>query len=216
MAEESKTFLKAEHLAHWYLRLNGFMTVNDFVLHREHKPWGQRTDADIFGVRFPFRKELNFDDDALFFGVKKPLFVIAEVTQGECKLNGPWTDRAKENIQYVLNALGAFEPKAIDDIAGSLYEQYRYEGDSYRIDLIAFGKKTSDRLSDPSKPVVQITFDYVARFIFRRFTQYWNMKKDHQHWDLAGRTLWGLAEKYSNSEEEFVRNALRAVGITQA
>jgi len=39
------------------------------------------------------------------------------------------------------------------------------------------------------------------------------MKKDHQHWDLAGRILWNLAEKYFNSEEEFARNALLAAGI---
>lgn len=215
MAEESTQSLKVEHLAHWYLRLNGFMTVNDFVLHRDHKPWGQRTDADIFGVRFPFRKELNFDDDALFLNLKKPLFIIAEVTQGECKLNGPWTDSGKENMQYVLNALGAFDPKAVDDIARSLYGQHRWQDNSCRIDLLAFGKKISDRLSDPSKPVVQITFDHVARFIFRRFIHYWNVKKDHQHWDLAGRTLWNFAEKYFNSEEEFVQCALRAAGIMQ-
>jgi hypothetical protein len=61
--------LKVEHLAQWYLRLNGFMTINDYVLHNDQKPYGQRTDADIFGVRFPLRKELEFEDDDLFRSV---------------------------------------------------------------------------------------------------------------------------------------------------
>jgi hypothetical protein len=204
--------LKVEHLAHWYLRLNGFMTVNDFVLHRDHKPWGQRTDADIFGVRFPFRRELNFDDEQ-FLRHGKPHFIIAEVTQGECKLNGPWTKEPSQNIQYVLRALGAFEPKNVDDIARSLYERYTYEDTLWRIDLIAFGRQKNHRYSDPTKPFLQIVFANVASFIFHRFTEYWNMKKNHQHWDYAGRTLWDLVEKHRNSEGDFVRETLSAFGM---
>jgi hypothetical protein len=74
--------LEVEHLAHWYLRLNGFMTINDFVLHPEHKPWSQRTDADIFGVRFPFRQEQDFEDAEPFLLQRKPYFIIREVTGG--------------------------------------------------------------------------------------------------------------------------------------
>jgi hypothetical protein len=213
MTDDKRT-IKVEHLVHWYLRLNGFMTVNDFVLHRDHKPWGQRTDADIFGVRFPFRKELNLEDDPIFSKRNKPLFIIGEITRGECKLNGPWTDPSKQNMQYVLNGIGAFEPHAIDPIAQSLYERYSYEDDSLRINLVAFGKAISSTLSDPDKPVIQITIDRMTRFIFQRFRKYWIMKKDHQHWDYTGLELWNLAEKYRNSEDEFAQNALRAVGLT--
>ena len=45
--EREHTTLKVEHLAQWYLRLNGFLTMNDFVLHRDHRPYGQMTD-EIF------------------------------------------------------------------------------------------------------------------------------------------------------------------------
>jgi hypothetical protein len=44
-----------EKLAYWYFRLNGFMTMESFILHDEsRKGLPQRTDADIYGVRFPF------------------------------------------------------------------------------------------------------------------------------------------------------------------
>lgn len=204
--------LKVEHLAHWYLRLNGFMTINDFVLHPDRRG-GQRTDADVFGVRFPFRKELDFDDDALFTECKNPHFIIGEITQGPCKLNGPWTRPADENMQYVLNAMGAFEPKAVDGIAQSLYERQNYEDDICRIDMIAFGRQEWIEGSNSVKPQTQITFDHVARFIFQRFIQYWYRKKDHQHWDFAGQSLWDLTEQHLNSEETFVEDALRAFGI---
>lgn len=206
--------LKVEHLAQWYLRLNGFMSINDFVLHRDHKPWGQRTDADIFGVRFPFRRELNFEDDEPFRYTEKPHFIIAEITQGECKLNGPWTKPDRHNMQYILQALGAFAPKELDGIAKSLYEKFYFDAPDFRIGLIAFGKNASDDLAQHGKPLLQLEFHLLCRFIFRRFRQFVNIKKDHQHWDYAGRKLWELTEEHWNSEEAFVRFALSAFGIT--
>lgn len=41
-----------EELAYWYLRLNGFFTINNFVLH--HNREGRTSDADILAVRFPY------------------------------------------------------------------------------------------------------------------------------------------------------------------
>jgi hypothetical protein len=208
--------LKVEHLAQWYLRLNGFMTINDFVLHRDHKPWSQRTDAAIFGVRFPFRKELDFEDDEPFRSVGKPHFIIAEITQGECKLNGPWTKPECENMQYVLQALGAFNPKEVDGIGQSLYEKFHFDAPDFRIELIAFGRKASNDLSDPEKLLTQLEFHALCKFIFRRFRQFIHIKKNHQHWDYAGRKLWDLTEENWSSEESFVKQALNAFGLATA
>jgi hypothetical protein len=43
----------SEQLAYWYLRLNGFFPLTNFVLH--HHGTGERhsSDADIVAVRFP-------------------------------------------------------------------------------------------------------------------------------------------------------------------
>lgn len=75
---------------------------------------------EIFGVRFPFRQGLNFTDDDPFLHQTKPHFMVGEVTRGDCKLNGPWTDPKKENIKYVLQALGAFEQSTVEEIAREL------------------------------------------------------------------------------------------------
>ena len=66
-----------EALAYWYFRLNGFLTTANFVIHDEGGA-GQRTDADILGVRFPFRAELLEDpmvDDALFTRIDDRPFI---------------------------------------------------------------------------------------------------------------------------------------------
>ncbi|MBL8528753.1 MAG: hypothetical protein JNL68_13785 [Burkholderiales bacterium] len=44
-----------ERLAYWYLRLNGFLLVEDFVLHRE--PDARTSDADLLAVRLRHSNE---------------------------------------------------------------------------------------------------------------------------------------------------------------
>lgn len=43
-----------ETLTYWYLRLNGFFPITDFVLHRGDKVLPRSADCDLLAVRFPF------------------------------------------------------------------------------------------------------------------------------------------------------------------
>jgi hypothetical protein len=49
--------ISSEKLAYWYLRLNGFLTITNFIVHPDFGR-SQRTDVDILGCRFPYRQEL--------------------------------------------------------------------------------------------------------------------------------------------------------------
>ena len=40
--------LDPEKVAHWYFRLNGFLQIENFVVHPERRG-GQGTDADLLG-----------------------------------------------------------------------------------------------------------------------------------------------------------------------
>src|SRR5712692_9036231 len=93
--EVTMVYYRTTKLAYWYFRLNGFLTMENFVVHPQNKGPHQ-TDADLYGVRFPHRTELKMTDDIPFIDKnKKPLFVLVEITSGECKLNGPWMDKGK-------------------------------------------------------------------------------------------------------------------------
>src|SRR6266540_3603201 len=122
--------MNSEDLAYWYFRLNGFFTIVNFVLHPRSRG-SQLTDADILGVRFPFRAEfpegpeadeLEFRSDGL-----APFFVIAEVTTGECKLNGPWRNPAAGNIQRVFEAVGLFGAADAEKVAAALHRRGRFK-----------------------------------------------------------------------------------------
>ena len=179
--------LSAESLSYWYLRLNGFMTIESFILHGHP---GQRTDADIYGVRFPNRSELGMNDDVYFKHQTKPHLVICEIKRGPCFLNGPWKNKDKENIQYVLHAIGAFLNASIDTVAAALYDEYAFEDANYLIQLFAIGSNRNEDYVETRPGLVQLTFPEMLKFVHQRFTAFHNEKRDHQQWDATGQMLW--------------------------
>jgi len=116
-----------ESAAEWFLRLNGFFTVQNFIVHpvkREESQ--QRTDADVLGIRFPNRQEIvggiSLDDHKDFRNAQRPIFVIAEVKSGPCSLNGPWTDPDAQNVTNVLRSFGEMSSAPFEKISERLYE----------------------------------------------------------------------------------------------
>ena len=113
----------AEELAYWYLRLNGFFLVENFVIHRfektedeEHK---HASDADLLAVRFPFVKEIIGErpvvcHDELFqkFRGDKILGLIVEVKSSEKPSEIKIFDNAYR-MKYALNRLGILTDRQI-------------------------------------------------------------------------------------------------------
>lgn len=92
--------INPEKVAYWFFRINGCLTIENFVLHPERHEEGssQITDADLLAVRFPYGAELglfsdHMEDHKAFESNEKINLIIAEITREPCKLNGPWTKR---------------------------------------------------------------------------------------------------------------------------
>jgi hypothetical protein len=174
---------KFEQLALWYLRLNGYLTVPNFILHPD-TPGSERTDVDVLGVRFPYSNEIAGrkmeTDSNLVRQDKKIDFVIAEVKSGRCDLNGPWTDEKLENMHYVIKWLGMVPESEVPDVARELYSDKRCERDKWIIRLVCFGSRTSQHLP---KNVVQLTHERVIDFVSKRFEKHANIKSPHKQWD---------------------------------
>ncbi|SRR5208282_756003 len=209
-------FFPAPKIAYWYFRLNGFLTIENFVIHPEprKKPQSQETDADLYGVRFPFRRELNMTDDSPFEAKRtRALFVIAEVTRSECKLNGPWVSKERKNIDYVLSAIGAFPDEQKAAVAASLYEHCVYPkpadaGKECEFQLIAVGKSRNEELQKAHPHLLQITLEKMLTFMYQRFSSYRSQKRDHSQWDDSGQTLWTESE-HCKKVEEFVEKIIK-------
>lgn len=182
-----------ERLAYWYLRLNGFLLLENFIIHPDRGN-EQRTDADLLGVRFANRSEnpvLPMADDPVvadsstFCNV-----VIVEVKKGRCELNGPWTRQDDENIQRVLRALGCFPESEVNLVAKELYKQGRYATADVTCRLLAFGDYVGHLA------ISQIMFDHMIQFIHNRFKAYRRQKSSIGNWPLDGRILRQMADRF--------------------
>jgi hypothetical protein len=187
--------MKQESLAHWYFRLNGFMTILNFVLH-PRRAGSQRTDADILGVRFPYRAEFPEgaeSDDKPFSNAQKPFFLIAEITRGQCKLNGPWTNPAAGNVDAVLAALGVFHPETIPGVAQDLYRNGTSDRATLTSSLMCVGNSRNQELLERLPAVPQRTWAEIIAFVWRRFQAHRRIKTDVEQWDADGQMLWRMS-----------------------
>ena len=203
--------ITAEELAYWYFRLNGFLTIQNFIIHDERIA-NQRTDVDILGVRFPFRSEINMEDDAWFTKVSsKPLYIITEVKTGLCNLNGPWTSPDKKNMQRVLKSLGSLEESLIANASKDLYDQGFYEDEGCRVNLICVGKDENNQMKSKFPHVPQILFKEILEFIWSRFKKFHEQKKVNQQWDTVGQDLWRCYDLNRDNKQEFVNTVLNGI-----
>lgn len=206
MKASQQNRISAQGLAYWYLRLNGFLTITNFVVHPDRGNL-QETEADILGIRFPYRAEnlvRPMPDDSVFSRIRdKSYIAIVEVATSECKLNGPWTKPERQNMLRVLRAIGAFPPKETSIIAESLYERGTYRSQLYHVGLLCLGARVNPDVVESRPEVEQILWEQVLQFIHRRFAGYLNEKRSHSQWDNDGHFLWDTFLKSKDDVDGF-------------
>lgn len=199
-------------LAYWYFRLNGFLILENFIVHDDTSA-NQRTDADILAVRFNHRSENRIRpmiDDAKVAECNALCnVIIAEVKTSRCALNGPWTRREDQNVQRVLAAIGCLPPNLCDDAAESLYSKGKYVGEQAAIRLIACG----DQQAQLKPKIRQILFDDMLKFIYRRFREYRLQKASHGQWDADGKKLWDLS--HMGNTPDYLKQARQYFDLPQ-
>jgi hypothetical protein len=196
-----------ERLAYWYLRLNGFLSIENFVVHPDQGV-NQRTDADLLAVRFRHRAE-NLErpmaDDPRVSDVDTYVnLIIAEVKTSACALNGPWTRVPDRNIHRVLAAIGCVEEPKTDAVAKSLYAEGCFQDETATIRLMAFG----DRPGELSIPAAQVLYDDMSEFIWDRLRAYDREKRSVGNWAPDGQKLRRAFDGAGNDETAF-RNSVR-------
>lgn len=217
--------LESEKIAYWYFRLNGFLQIENFVVHPERRG-GQRTDADLLAVRFPYRAERLFDDPhdimrddvaRLSLSADQIDVIIAEVkTNQPCTLNGPWTREDHQNVHRVLAAIGCLPPHHIGQAAADIYGTGIHKSEmGLRVRLVAVGANRSDELAANFPEVTQLVWPEMLAFIWDRFHTYRRQKTQVDQWDAQGLLLKHFADHTRNAAE-FVATALDRMGVRYA
>jgi hypothetical protein len=203
-----------ERLVYWYLRLNGFLLLEDFVVHPDDGA-EQRTDADILGVRFQHRSEnvmrSMVDDPRVAECGTYVNIIIGEVKRGYCALNGPWTRPGDANMQRVLRAIGFFSEDQIETAARSLYSTGIFQTELATCRLMAFGNRRG-HIAIPDVP--QVLFGEMIQFIHRRFREYERQKSAVGNWAWDGQAL-REAYRTNRAIQDFTRVVRELFDIPQ-
>src|SRR5437763_2513848 len=108
----------SEWLGLWYLRLNGYFTLPNFVAHGRRGPL---TEVDVLGARFPHSREFE-DDPTLHIPADRIDIVFAEAKAKRIdELNGPWGSPEKGALDYVLKRVGLVKEEDLKALAEEIY-----------------------------------------------------------------------------------------------
>lgn len=211
----NRPIARAERLAYWYFRLNGFLTTENFIVHPD-TGGDQRTDADVLAVRFAHRAEnlvRPMDDDPRVTECGTYLnVVIAEVKTGRCALNGPWTDPEAGNMERVLKAIGCVPDEVTQDACENLHARGAWTGDDLTIRLFALGESRDESLPIPVGQ--QLIWTEVIDFCVGRFENYRQEKSSLGQWTPDGRLLREVSLR--EGSEGHIRSAFNLTPAHQA
>lgn len=208
---------KYEELTKTFLRLNGYFTIDNFIVHNGDadisnsykKVIPQSTEIDILAVRFPFQKEqsgklLIVNDRNLI--LKKDLIdlvIVESKSQNENKPNSTFTIK---NIKYILHFFGFTDDENyIDTISNELYEKYSSIWQNYSIRYIITSETINKHYAD--KGLQYILIDDIIDFIIHIRSECWfnegmGVSSYHKQWNCFMNDVFKILNQATLTPEE--------------
>ncbi len=113
----------AEEAAFWYLRLNGFFPISNFVIHRSEGVL-HTSDCDVLAVRLPFTFEAVGGGDADWdtdltreLDFTRPIGLVCEVKSGRYETEQLFR---RETLEYSIARRGFVPREGVADVAAEL------------------------------------------------------------------------------------------------
>lgn len=188
---------RVEKLAYWYLRFNGYLTVENFTVHPDHKK-DPEAEVDILAVRFPLSKEepdrYKFERDPNLILPDVADFIIGEVKSGLCAINEKsWLDPSRKNVEYALEWMGFLQSDQIPSVAKELYNNLRWASGGYSVRFVSFGARANDDLAKKYPTLPQMFLENMMSFVYRRLTTGCN-SLHRENWDPYIRSVANMIE----------------------
>lgn len=218
---------KAEILTKWYLRFNGYFTVDNFIVHNpdniSNGVISNTTETDVLAIRHKHSKEIAgklhiANDEALIDELDFMIdFVIAEVkTGGENKPNKVWREKNKNAISYIIRFAGFIESEEqIQTITDKLITDSIYVEDnkSFRIRLVLFSETPPNQ---NWKNLKHIPLEHIVDFLLYVRGQCWieneiGVASIHYQWDSTVNKIFEIAnqpERNINEKKEKILQIL--------
>lgn len=175
-----------ETLVYWYLRLNGFFPLVDFVLHRHEETISNSADCDVLAVRHPHTYEAiggqttDWDPKLSAMGIKlrdRIIGIIVEVKTGQDIYeirNNTRLSFCNDRTKYAVQRLGFWPQANTADVVDALNTEVSYQDDTFQV----FKLLVADKMPPVEQPEKwkQLTLKQVETFIVERFKKYQGQK----------------------------------------
>lgn len=168
-----------ESLTYWYLRLNGFFPLSNFVLHRANIENRPSADTDLLAVRFPHVYEEiggqadDWDHERFAnWGIRldEPIALIVEVKTGpRSSVVRAWR---RERLMAAIQRLGIFEPALVENLVGALQERSRIRESGWVLAKLLVSNQPST-----DGPWLNLTLGEAEEFVRRRIERYRDPKR---------------------------------------
>lgn len=219
-----KTLLNGMTLLHekftsWYLRFNGYFTIDNFVVHAADDAGRIRngliaphTETDSIAIRMPYSSEiagnLRIANHNLLVENQNERFdvIIAEVKSGNDNTpNGVWKNKKLNPIKYILRFVGLYPEAMIDTAANDLANRYTYENEKSRIRYIIFANEPNKHYK--AQGLTYITFSQIVKFLVEVRGQCWvesgiGVASIHYQWDEQINKIFEIANDFEHSPNE--------------
>lgn len=206
-----------------YLRLNGYFTVPNFILHAADDPTriskgaiGNYTETDVIGVRFPHSREVTGglvikNHDILVDGANgKVDVVVAEAKSGNSDTpNAIWVGpNARLAASYIARFVGLHRENELDAVADGIASRFSFEDERCRLRYILFSDQPNGHYQ--AKGVSYITYQQALEFIVSIRGECWiesniGVASVHNQWDALLIDVFKVANKTQESVDSRVR-----------
>lgn len=177
-----------ETLTYWYLRLNGFFPLTNFVLHKHDEHNNEvkySADADLLAVRFkhvyePVGGQKDdwdkwFEENGLIFG-NRVTGLIVEVKTGRVEPELAEKAFSKARLRYAVKRFGFYhDSSTVDARVTELASNSVVTSKRYRIGKLLVTAKTVNSLQT-YPPCLHITLSDIEDFISKRMEKYSDRK----------------------------------------
>ena len=175
-----------EVLTYWYLRLNGFFPITNFVLHDVHQRENRKYsgDCDILAVRFPFVSEkirgkyLDWDQDFfrdLGLTSDRAIGLIVQVKTGQFDQMDLLKSFSKETLAYAIKRIGLVAESEVPSLVAELNDCAKLSKDDFLLAKLAvIGRPLND---GNERPFIIKDIHEIDEFIRDRIKEHESTKR---------------------------------------
>jgi hypothetical protein len=227
--QEHASSKKLEEFTRWFLRFNGYFSIENFIVHAADDPMrisggvvAPHTETDTLAIRMPYSKEItgrlkiaNYTPLVEGSDGRMDVIIAESKSGGENRPNKVWREKEQRAVEYITRFVGLCETEEeIGKVSCGLLSKYFYENERARYRYIIFSEEPNAHYRD--KGIGYMTYEDLVRFLVSVRGECWvtaniGVASVHDQWNPLIKEVFEIANDQSRPIDERRKEALRKI-----